>query len=284
MKIDAPVPGIVRSVDDLVELARAINASHTSGEKASRQGLQHFREAGMKLLSAKSKCKQGEWLPWLKEHVHFSKTQAYRYMSLAKLPVKGNLEDEWRTLSGNEKAGPNWCAAWDRAGVHYLAASGRELKDQIEAFFGSTLPEEDEDWWDELLCETLATNAGAYWIRTGTMLPIPKQPSGNEVKRHNGFFMWEFKVKHTAGLALNWLEEIGVKREQGFIEWPDPPPAVDLLKASFAKVLNEGRENEEKKNVNDDVISEILQVSKEDVNQAIQNWALGHFVCLLDCC
>ncbi|MFM8270925.1 MAG: DUF3102 domain-containing protein [Gemmata sp.] len=46
-------------------------------------------------------CGHGNWLSWLKANVPFSRQQANNYMNLAKLPVTGNLEDQWRVILGN---------------------------------------------------------------------------------------------------------------------------------------------------------------------------------------
>lgn len=90
---------------DLGPLAFEINHHHQLGQAATRKGLEHYVQAGQALLKAKEAVGRG-WLKWVKEEVTVSRTQAYRYMELAKvaanLPVTGNLEDEWRIISGNE--------------------------------------------------------------------------------------------------------------------------------------------------------------------------------------
>jgi hypothetical protein len=102
--IITPTTTHVIQVDDLKRLAEQINQAHGKGEYYREFGLKRYREAGEKLLLAKSKCKHGEWLPWLKANVHFSQRRAYHYMALAKLAVTASLEDEWRRISGNEDA------------------------------------------------------------------------------------------------------------------------------------------------------------------------------------
>jgi hypothetical protein len=98
-------PAIVRPAEELAALAGRINREHAAGEEAALRGLEHFRKAGEALLKAKAWCGHGGWLPWLKANVVVSKTQAYRYMALAKIPVTGNLEEQWRAISGNAPAG-----------------------------------------------------------------------------------------------------------------------------------------------------------------------------------
>jgi ParB family chromosome partitioning protein len=75
-------------VPSLTRLATRINEEHLAGESCLRQGLQHFRQAGKYLLQAKKQCQHGEWLPWLKKNVSFSRAAAYRYMLLAALPAE----------------------------------------------------------------------------------------------------------------------------------------------------------------------------------------------------
>jgi len=77
-------PALVRSAADLRILAAEINSAHKAGEESTRRGLEHFREAGLRLLKAKDQVGHGKWLAWLKENVHFSAATAKRYMALAR--------------------------------------------------------------------------------------------------------------------------------------------------------------------------------------------------------
>jgi protein gp37 len=93
----------VRPADELAELAAQINAEHEAGECATRQGLEHFRAAGAKLLRAKKRCGHGHWLKWLAKNVKFSRMHASRYMRIAREWDKCNgalhLEDALRLLT-----------------------------------------------------------------------------------------------------------------------------------------------------------------------------------------
>jgi hypothetical protein len=77
-------PAMERSVDDLAALAREINSEHAAGEESARKGLSHFRQAGIALIKAKDKCGHGKWLDWLKANVRISRSQATRYMKVAR--------------------------------------------------------------------------------------------------------------------------------------------------------------------------------------------------------
>ncbi len=76
-------PGIVRPAEALAELAGRINAEHHQVETALRASLEHAKRAGELLLEAKEQCKHGEWMDWLKAHVHFTPRTVQRYMSIA---------------------------------------------------------------------------------------------------------------------------------------------------------------------------------------------------------
>lgn len=98
------VPAITRPAETLFELAAQINAEHEAGKYATRQGLEHFRNAGECLIKAKAKCGHGKWLKWLETNIKFGVRRADRYMAFAKLDVTSNLEDmedHWRIICGN---------------------------------------------------------------------------------------------------------------------------------------------------------------------------------------
>jgi ParB family chromosome partitioning protein len=69
---------------NLGELAARINAEHQAGEKALREGLEHFRVVGEMLLQAKNRCGHGRWLRWVAENLCFGDRQARKYMRLAR--------------------------------------------------------------------------------------------------------------------------------------------------------------------------------------------------------
>jgi hypothetical protein len=90
-------PAIVKSTDDLAELAGRINAEHQQVETALRAGLEHARAAGELLLQAKAQCGHGRWLEWLKANVAFTDRTARRYMTIASR--WGELTDKSDTVS-----------------------------------------------------------------------------------------------------------------------------------------------------------------------------------------
>lgn len=101
MKNPIDPPAEVRPAEDLHALAKRINAAHEAGEGAARQGLEHFRAAGEALLKAKAQCAHGKWLAWLEKNIRCGRTQAWRYMALAKCSVTEHLDEQWRIISGN---------------------------------------------------------------------------------------------------------------------------------------------------------------------------------------
>lgn len=94
-------PAIVVSAASLEALATEINAAFNLAESQTRSGLAHYRKVGEMLITAKEKCGHGKWLAWLKANAPFSATQAKRYIQLAKSPVTGDLESQWRVIQGN---------------------------------------------------------------------------------------------------------------------------------------------------------------------------------------
>ena len=80
--------------NQLVHLAKQINAEHEAGEAALRKGAEHYLKAGQKLLEAKARCKRGEWLPWLRENISFSQRTVSTYMQLVRLAATSNLSPE----------------------------------------------------------------------------------------------------------------------------------------------------------------------------------------------
>ena len=76
-------PANVRNDADLRILADEINAAHKAGEDATRRGLEHFREAGIRLLRAKEQVGHGKWKAWLDENIKFSRWTAAAYSSVS---------------------------------------------------------------------------------------------------------------------------------------------------------------------------------------------------------
>jgi hypothetical protein len=105
-----PLGSLTGTGEDMVALARQVKKLLEAGHDARHRGLAFYRAAGEALLKARAECERPEnpyyrkWLAWLKENVGISRTQAYRYMALAKLPVTGTLEEQeaaWQRISGN---------------------------------------------------------------------------------------------------------------------------------------------------------------------------------------
>jgi ParB family chromosome partitioning protein len=98
-------PAIVRTAEDLTILAAEINAEHEAGERATRQGLEHFRAAGERLLRAKAACGHGKWLAGLTKNVRFNRITAWGYMRLAqeweKCSTAEHLRDALRLLTAD---------------------------------------------------------------------------------------------------------------------------------------------------------------------------------------
>jgi hypothetical protein len=96
-------PAVVRAAADLRILAAEINAAHQAGEDSTRRGLEHFREAGRRLLKAKEQVGHGGWKAWLDQNITFSQRTATDYMRLArewpKLAAAANLRDALRLLT-----------------------------------------------------------------------------------------------------------------------------------------------------------------------------------------
>ena len=68
---------------DLSTLAALANQAHDRALKTANNAVQLAIDCGQILLRAKAQCQHGEWLPWLKENVRFSRQTANRYVALA---------------------------------------------------------------------------------------------------------------------------------------------------------------------------------------------------------
>ena len=104
-------PIVAKAEESLEQMAAAINSDHKAGEAAAREGLQHFRAAGERLLQAKAavKCRGEKWLPWLEKNVKFSARTVTDYMRLArgwdKISAAGaaDLRDALRLLTAADE-------------------------------------------------------------------------------------------------------------------------------------------------------------------------------------
>jgi len=68
----------------LAVLGGEIMAAHESTKAATRSSLEHAKEAGLKLIEAKSKVPRGKWLAWLK-NIGLSDRTAQLYVQVARL-------------------------------------------------------------------------------------------------------------------------------------------------------------------------------------------------------
>jgi Protein of unknown function (DUF3102) len=69
-------------------LAEEIKRAHAGVEAAVKIAAEHALEAGRGLIEAKALLKHGEWLPWLKKNVGFSRRTAQLYMRIVELGFK----------------------------------------------------------------------------------------------------------------------------------------------------------------------------------------------------
>jgi hypothetical protein len=74
---------LVRRAVDLEQLAAAANSAHADCLASLRKGLQCARAAGEALRLAKAQTPHGEWLPWVRENLHFTVRSGQRYMAIA---------------------------------------------------------------------------------------------------------------------------------------------------------------------------------------------------------
>jgi len=66
-------------------LAAQIKTAHQAATIATQSALDHARDAGAKLIEAKTLLDHGQWLPWLREAGVSART-AQKYMRLARIP------------------------------------------------------------------------------------------------------------------------------------------------------------------------------------------------------
>lgn len=77
----------------LAKLAIDINAEIRAAEASYRKALDHAVRVGQLLIEAKALVNHGEWLPWLEANCAVKRTQAEKYMRLARANYhpSGNL-------------------------------------------------------------------------------------------------------------------------------------------------------------------------------------------------
>jgi hypothetical protein len=92
----------------LPTFAQTINQEHAAGESATREGLQHYRAAGVAVIKAKAACKRTRtpWGKWLKANTKVTRMTANRYERLARKWRGGNVTlhvlNLWRRICGNK--------------------------------------------------------------------------------------------------------------------------------------------------------------------------------------
>jgi hypothetical protein len=70
------------AIAELATLANEINAEHRAFVGSLKKTAEHGIRAGELLAEAKSKCKHGEWLPWLSQNFEGAPRTAQEYMRL----------------------------------------------------------------------------------------------------------------------------------------------------------------------------------------------------------
>jgi hypothetical protein len=120
-----------RNTAELETLAEQINAEHRAFKAALTTALERGIHAGELLELAKSKCKHGEWLPWLEKNFEGAPRTAQEYMRLythrdelrakyagsAHLSISGALK-ELATPKTDKHLGVEWekaYRAWKQA-------------------------------------------------------------------------------------------------------------------------------------------------------------------------
>lgn len=108
-------PAISKQAEDaeMQQLAYEAAAAIEAADKATKNTLERYKEAGEALAKAKKKCGHGKWLPWLKTHGIdlWKAARAIRVSSnWAKLGTAPNLKEALKTLADpgeeTEKAKP----------------------------------------------------------------------------------------------------------------------------------------------------------------------------------
>lgn len=88
-KLKHKADGALRSLAVLVPL---IKQAVQSGDSATKQGMDYYREAGEMLLEAKEQVQKGQWGNWLRDNFHLSSATAHRWMLVAS--TEGDFESQ----------------------------------------------------------------------------------------------------------------------------------------------------------------------------------------------
>jgi hypothetical protein len=188
---DIDPPAAHRPAADLAALAAEINHQHQAGEAAARKRLDHYRMAGKALLKAKEAYGRGGFLKWLEANVRFSRTQAYRYMELAKVPVTGSLEyqeAEWRRISGNAPAALDAPGEAPEIDLDDLTLKAKRLKESLLENFRESILDRREmgrllaDLWAFLDQEGVKEADRPRWLKEQGIDLSPEEVS--ECLRH----------------------------------------------------------------------------------------------------
>ncbi len=77
-----------RNSNRLPVLAAEIRKAHAGVQEAEQVAAQGAINVGHALIEVKTLVKNGEWLPWLKEHCRISERTAQLYMRIARFGIK----------------------------------------------------------------------------------------------------------------------------------------------------------------------------------------------------
>jgi len=84
-------PAVVR--DKLASLAESIRSEHDACLLAAADAVSHAISAGRKLIEVKESLAHGEFMPWVRLNCPFSQNTASKYMRVANLTSRLNLND-----------------------------------------------------------------------------------------------------------------------------------------------------------------------------------------------
>lgn len=118
--------------DRLTVLADEFKEERRAADRYWELAIAHAIKAGEKLIEAKSLCRHGEWLPWLRDNANVGQREAQIYMRLARNP---DLITGLRTIP----------EAVDRLAT--LARMERKLPDLLRTFADFF----ERDDWAEIL-------------------------------------------------------------------------------------------------------------------------------------
>ena len=119
-----------------------VSLIHKDLEAAERAGMLYYRAAGEKMIEAKQQLQHGEFGPWITRNFKVSRTQAYRYMALAKaddaeLFPTGNISSMHKfrrqhlgeNAYTSRKTPPEWA---EQAKRHLQDAASRTRERQVQ--------------------------------------------------------------------------------------------------------------------------------------------------------